>query len=170
MQSRTIEIWVGIFVALGFVALVMLAMQVSNLSSLYADEGYIITAEFENVGGLKVRSPVKMGGVRIGRIENITYDDAKYNAVVSMRIEGTFNKIPSDTSASILTSGLLGEQYIGLEPGGDDLFLGDNDKIDPGLTQSAMILERLVGQFLYNMANEGTSSNNSSTGEQDETN
>ncbi len=165
MQSRTVEIWVGIFVAFGFAALVMLAMQVSNLSSLYANEGYIITAEFENVGGLKVRSPVKMGGVRIGRIEKIVYDDEKYNAVVNMRINGEFSKIPIDTSASILTSGLLGEQYIGLVPGGEDLFLADSDKIDPGLTQSAMILENLIGQFLYNMASGETSSEKSSTGE-----
>ena len=152
MQSRMVEIWVGVFVALGFAALLMLAMQVSNLSSLYADAGYEITARFRNVGGLKVRSPIKMAGVRIGRVSRIDFDNKTYEAIVTLTIERQYDKIPTDTSASILTAGLLGEQYIGLEAGGDAEFLVKNSELNPSLTQSAVVLEQLIGKFLYNSA------------------
>jgi phospholipid/cholesterol/gamma-HCH transport system substrate-binding protein len=152
MQSRMVEIWVGVFVALGCAALLMLAMQVSNLSSLYADAGYEITARFRNVGGLKVRSPIKMAGVRIGRVSRIDFDNKTYEAIVTLTIERQYDKIPTDTSASILTAGLLGEQYIGLEAGGDAEFLVKNSELNPSLTQSAVVLEQLIGKFLYNSA------------------
>lgn len=152
MQSRIVEIWVGVFVALGFAALLMLAMQVSNLSSLYADAGYEITARFRNIGGLKVRSPIKMAGVRIGRVSRIDFDNKTYEAIVTLNIERQYDKIPTDTSASILTAGLLGEQYIGLEAGGDAEFLVKNSELNPSLTQSAVVLEQLIGKFLYNSA------------------
>jgi len=161
MQStKTVEIAVGIFVVLGFLALLMLSMKVSRLSEAFADKGYTVIVKFENIGGLTIKSPIKMSGVRVGRVANIVYDDENYQAVVNMQIEPRYQKIPIDTSASIYTAGLLGEQYIGLEPGAEDVYLADNSEIDPGLTQSAIILEQLVGQFLYNsVANSGTSSN-----------
>lgn len=157
-QSRTLEIWVGIFVVLGGAALLMLAMKVSNLSDLYADAGYVVTAKFQNVGGLKVKSPIKMGGVRIGRVVDIHFDEATFKAIVTMRIDDHYRKIPTDTSASIFTAGLLGEQYIGLEPGGEESYLQDRGEIMPGLTQSAVILEQLIGQFLYRAAADDTTS------------
>lgn len=161
MQSRTVEIWVGIFVALGCVALLILAMKVSNLSSLYTDAGYEITARFRNVGGLKVRSPVKMAGVRIGRVSHIDFDSKTYEAVVVLTIDRQYDKIPTDTSASIFTAGLLGEQYIGLEAGGDQEYLVKNSELNPALTQSAVVLEQLIGKFLYNSASgNGTAKTN----------
>jgi len=150
--TRFMEIVVGLFVALGFAALLMLAFQVSNLGTTFGEEGYTITAKFENIGGLKTKSPVKMGGVTIGRIQAIRYDDTLYQAVVTMQIQNQYRQIPLDTSASIYTSGLLGEQYIGLEPGAESLYLENNNEIDPNLTQSAVILEQLIGQFLYRAA------------------
>lgn len=152
MQSKTVEVWVGIFIALGFAALFMLAMKVSNLSSFTDDDGYEITARFENIGGLKVRSPIKMAGVIVGRVAKISFDDTAYEAIVTMSINARYNKMPADTSASILTSGLLGEQYIGLEAGGDENYLKQNDELQ--LTQSAMILENLIGQFVFDKASE----------------
>jgi phospholipid/cholesterol/gamma-HCH transport system substrate-binding protein len=152
MQSKVVEIWVGVFVALGFAALLMLAMQVSNLSSLYADNGYEVTARFRNIGGLKIRSPVKMAGVRIGRVSRIDFDSKNYEAVVTMTLERKYDKIPTDSSASILTAGLLGEQYIGLEAGGETEYLVKNSELNPSLTQSAVVLEQLIGKFLYNSA------------------
>lgn len=161
MQSRIVEIWVGVFVALGFAALLMLAMQVSNLSSLYADAGYEVTARFRNIGGLKVRSPIKMAGVHIGRVSRIDFDNKTYEAIVTMNIERQYDKIPIDTSASILTAGLLGEQYIGLEAGGEAEFLVKNSELNPSLTQSAVVLEQLIGKFLYNSASStGTAKTN----------
>jgi phospholipid/cholesterol/gamma-HCH transport system substrate-binding protein len=157
MQStKTVEIWVGIFVALGFAALFMLSMKVSHLGSLFTDQGYTVIAKFDNIGGLKVKSPVKMGGVRIGRVADIRFDDETYYAIVTMDIEHQYRQLPIDTSASIFTAGLLGEQYIGLEAGAEDEYLTDNSELDPGLTQSAVILEQLIGQFLTNMANPDT--------------
>jgi phospholipid/cholesterol/gamma-HCH transport system substrate-binding protein len=179
MQSnRTLEIWVGIFVALGFAALLMLSMKVSHLGDLFAEQGYTVTAKFDNIGGLKIKSPVKMSGVRIGRIAEIRYDDDNYQAIVTMLIDPQYDKIPYDSSAAIYTAGLLGEQYIGLTAGtgiddweddedeeldeesedsSDEVaetkyYLKDGDQLNPGLTQSAMILEQLIGQFIYNMA------------------
>ncbi len=157
MQSRrTVEIWVGIFIALGFAALLMLSMKVSHLGNVFAKEGYTVIAKFDNIGGLKVKSAVKMGGVRIGRVADIRFDDESYQAIATLHIEPQYRKIPIDTSASILTAGLLGEQYIGLEAGAEDVYLENNDQLDPGLAQSAVILEKLIGQLLYSMANKST--------------
>ena len=151
MNNRTIEIGVGLFVALGIAALFMLAMQVSNLSTIVSgdDDSYIISATFENVGGLKERAPVMVSGVRIGRVDAIDYDLEAYEAVVTLRISNAFDKFPEDTAASIFTSGLLGEQYVALEPGGSLENLGEGDRIQ--LTQSALVLEQIIGQFIYSM-------------------
>jgi len=154
--KKTVEIWVGILVVLGFAALFMLSMKVSHLGDLFIEDGYSIIASFDNIGGLKVKSPVKMGGVRIGRVSNISFDNENYEAVVTMQIESQYNKIPTDTSASILTAGLLGEQYIGLEAGAEEEYLTENTTMESGLTQSAVILEQLIGKFLYNSAENGT--------------
>lgn len=147
-QSKTLEMWVGLFVAAGLVALFFLAMKVSNLADYESDEGYVVKARFENVGSLKVRAPVSVAGVRIGRVSTIRFDPEKYQALVEMRIEPQYDNLPEDTSASILTAGLLGEQYISLSPGGMDGYLKDGSTLD--LTQSALVLENVVSKFLYN--------------------
>ncbi len=147
MQTRTIEISVGVFVALGLAALLMLSMKVSNLSRLTEGDGYRITARFANIGGLKVRAPVTMAGVRIGRVTGIDFDTDAYEALVELTIQSQYDRLPEDTSASIYTAGLLGEQYVSLEPGAEERFLKQGDEIQ--LTQSALVLERLVGQFLF---------------------
>jgi phospholipid/cholesterol/gamma-HCH transport system substrate-binding protein len=149
-NSRSMEIAVGLFVAGGLAALFMLAMQVSNLSANISSENYTVTAAFQNIGGLKVRSPVTVSGVRVGRVEAIDYDTHAYEAVVTMRIEDKYNSFPEDTSASIFTAGLLGEQYIALQPGGSEKNLKAGDRIH--LTQSALVMEQIIGQFLYNVA------------------
>jgi phospholipid/cholesterol/gamma-HCH transport system substrate-binding protein len=148
--TKTVEFVVGIFVALGLVSFFMLAMKVSNISTLGDDNGYMVTASFENIGGLTVRSAVTMAGVRIGRVKGIDFDEQTYEAVVQMSINPKYNRLPIDTSASILTSGILGEQYVGLEPGGSDEYLKQGDRIK--LTQSALVLEQLIGRFLTSMA------------------
>lgn len=154
MQSnRTIEILVGAFMAVGFVALFFLSMQVSNLSSSGGGAGYEIEARFDNIGSLKVRSPVTLAGVRIGRVGAIGFDPHTYEAVVTMRIESEYDTIPDDTFAKIFTAGLLGEQYIGLDPGGSESYLQDGGQIS--LTQSALVLEEIIGQFLFSKAQEG---------------
>ncbi len=149
-QSVAIEITVGLFVAAGMAALFVLAMKVSNLSTGSSGESYIITAAFENIGGLKVRSPVTVSGVRVGRVDAISYDFDTFEAVVQLRIENMYDSFPEDTTASIYTAGLLGEQYIALEPGGSEDNLQPGDRIQ--LTQSALVLEQMIGQFLYNTA------------------
>jgi phospholipid/cholesterol/gamma-HCH transport system substrate-binding protein len=149
-QSKTVEIAVGVFVAAGIAALFMLAMKVSNLSTSSSGESYTITAAFDNIGGLKVRSPVTVSGVRVGRVDNISYDFDTYEAVVQLRIGNEYNKFPEDTTASIFTAGLLGEQYVALEPGGSEDNIMPGDRIQ--LTQSALVLEQMIGQFLYNTA------------------
>ena len=149
MKTRTVEIWVGVFVALGIGALFMLAMQASNLASISRSDGYVLFAAFENVGGLKVRSPVTVSGVRVGRVEAINYDYSTFEAVVSLRINDDHDGFPEDTSASIYTSGLLGEQYIALEPGGSLENLTDGDRVQ--MTQSALVMEQIIGQFLYSV-------------------
>lgn len=154
MHSRIVETWVGLFVAAGLAALLMLSLQVSNLSSFSSDEGYTVKARFDNIGSLKVRSPVKMAGVLIGRVSDISVDSQTFEAVVSIKIDSSFDQLPADSSASIFTAGLLGEQYIGVEPGGDIEFLKDGDQIM--LTQSALILEQMIGQFLFSKASGGT--------------
>jgi len=153
VQTRTVEIAVGAFVAAGLGALFVLAMKVSSIGAFDAAEGYELVARFDNVGGLKVRAPVTVGGVRVGRVVAIDYDMDTYEAVVRMRIDRRYDRFPIDTSASILTAGLLGEQYVGLEPGGEERYLGDGDRIR--FTQSALVLEKIIGQFLYSRAAEG---------------
>lgn len=149
-NSRTLELMVGLFVALGIAALLMLSLKVSNLSSLWGNNEYEVSAYFSNVGGLKVKSPVKLGGVKVGSISEINYDDSKYQALVKMKINARYTKIPQDTSAVVYTAGLLGEQYIGLEPGGDEQFLKNGSRMS--LTQSAVILEQLISRVLYQFA------------------
>ncbi|KPJ93825.1 MAG: outer membrane lipid asymmetry maintenance protein MlaD [Gammaproteobacteria bacterium SG8_11] len=151
-QSKMVQMWVGIFVAIGIASLFMLAMKVSNISAFADTEGYELTLNFSNIGGLKVRSPVTMAGVVIGRVSEIGFDKEIYEAEVKVKIENRYDNIPEDTSASIFTSGLLGEQYIGLEPGGSDTFLKEGDRFK--LTQSAVVLEQLIGQFLVSKASE----------------
>ena len=138
------------FVAAGIAALFMLAMKVSNLGDLTEESGYELIAEFENIGGLKVRSPVTMAGVRVGRVTNITLDPQTFDAKVTLNMYPQFDNIPLDTSASIYTSGLLGEQYIGLVAGAEDESLKNGDVIT--LTQPALVLEQVIGQFLYSKA------------------
>lgn len=150
MATRMMEIWVGVFVAAGIAALFVLAMKVSNLGSVSGGEGYTVRANFDNIGGLKVRSPVAASGVRVGRVSDIGYNSSTYRAEVTMLIDAKFDQFPADTSASIFTAGLLGEQYIGLDPGGDEEFLKEGDRIS--MTESAVVLERLIGQFLYSKA------------------
>ena len=152
-QTKTTELLVGMFVAAGIAALFVLAMKVSNLSTFTQTDTYTVTAHFENIGGLKVRSPVTVGGVRVGRVSAIDYDTQRYEAVVSLELDGKYDNFPDDTSASIYTAGLLGEQYIGLEPGGSPDVLVDGAEIE--LTQSALIMEKLVSKFLFNKAAEG---------------
>ncbi|NBS15538.1 MAG: outer membrane lipid asymmetry maintenance protein MlaD [Gammaproteobacteria bacterium] len=152
--SKMLEIWVGVFVALGLLGLFFVAMEVSNLGEFRSAEGsYRIKAHFGNIGGLRVRAPVSMAGVTVGRVERIGFDEQRYEAVVDIRVDPAFKKLPEDTSASILTAGLLGEQYIGLSPGGSDVYLGEGDEIE--LTQSALVLEQLISRFLFNKAEEG---------------
>jgi phospholipid/cholesterol/gamma-HCH transport system substrate-binding protein len=149
-QSKTLEMWVGAFVALGVVALFFLAMRVSNLSDYQSGDGYLIKARFDNIGSLKVRAPVSMAGVRIGRVSAIGFDKQRYQAVVEMHIDSQYNGLPEDTSAKILTAGLLGEQYIALEAGGTDEMLKDGSEIE--LTQSSLVLEEVISKFLYSKA------------------
>lgn len=151
-NKRAIELAVGVFVALGLGAVALLAFRVSNLTTTEVSNPYQVQARFDNIGGLKTRAPVTMAGVRIGRVRGISFDNDRYQALVTMDIDGRYERIPIDTSASILTSGLLGEQYVGMEPGGAEEYLRHGDNIQ--LTQSAMVLERLIGQFLYGKAAE----------------
>ncbi|NEX19172.1 outer membrane lipid asymmetry maintenance protein MlaD [Thiorhodococcus mannitoliphagus] len=151
-KRQNVELMVGAFVALGLVALFFLAMKVSNLSLSAGGEGYVLTARFTNVGSLKVRAPVTMAGVRIGRVESLRFDKTTYMAVVTMRVDAGIDAIPEDTFANIFTSGLLGEQYIGLEPGGSTDYLQDGGEI--AHTQSALVLEQMIGQFLFKKAGE----------------
>jgi phospholipid/cholesterol/gamma-HCH transport system substrate-binding protein len=150
LQKKSTEIMVGMFVAAGIAALFMLAMKVSNLSDFTDEAGYQVIAEFENIGGLKVRSPVTMAGVRVGRVADIRLDSETYNARVTLNLYPDFKSIPTDTSASIFTAGLLGEQYIGLEAGAEEEFLQDGDVLD--LTQPALVLEQVISQFLFSKA------------------
>lgn len=146
-QTKAVEIGTGAFVALGFAALFFLTTQTTNLQAF--DNGYYdVTARFENIGGLKVRSPVSMAGVKIGRVESITFDPEQFNAVVTLRIDARYDSLPEDTDASILTSGLLGSQYIGLQAGGSDIYLEQGSELL--FTQSAVVLENLIGKFLVN--------------------
>lgn len=148
MNARTLETLVGFFVLLFFLAMFILAMKVSNLASLTGGGGYSVVAYFENVGGLKRRAPVSASGVHVGQVSDIEYDRETFRAKVTLTIDKEFFEFPLDTNASIYTAGLLGEQYIGLDPGGDDTYLVDGDEIE--LTQSALVLEKLIGNVLVN--------------------
>jgi phospholipid/cholesterol/gamma-HCH transport system substrate-binding protein len=145
-NRKTIEMWVGAFVFVGIAALVWLAFRVGNLTTTDVANGYHVEARFENIGSLKVRSAVTLAGVRVGRVVQINTDPDTYQAIVVMNIDGRYNNLPTDTSASILTAGLLGEQYIGLEPGGAEEYLKEGSRIK--LTQPAMVLEKLIGRVL----------------------
>lgn len=172
MTTRVTEIWVGIFIAAGLASLLMLAMKVSNLSSFSGNDGYIIEARFEDISGLKVRSAVTMAGVKIGKVSDISFDKNTFEAIVSIVIDKQYNTLPIDSSASIYTAGLLGEKYIGLEPGGgtgdcDEFSFDDSGKLVMSdskqgeceqtvlaqgskikLTQDSLVLEKLISQFI----------------------
>ena len=149
MDRIKLDAWVGIFVALGLIAFMGLAMKVGNLTSNDIKTTYYVTANFENIGGLKQRAPVKSAGVVVGRVDSIVFDTKMYEAIVTMSIDERY-VFPKDTFANIYTAGLLGEQYIGLEAGGDPDNLEANDKIIQ--TQDAVVLEKLISQFLYSQA------------------
>ena len=152
MNRSILDLWVGFFVLLGVAALMFLALKVGNLSSAHMAETYVLEAKFDNIGGLKVRGPVKSAGVVVGRISDIKFDSASYEAVVLMNIDGRY-QFSKDTFASVLTAGLLGEQYIGLDAGGDEKMLKAGDKVSK--TQSAVVLEKLISQFLFSKAADG---------------
>ena len=149
-HSKTQDTMVGLFVAVGIAALFYLALQISNLGSYSSGESYSIIARFQNSGGLKVKSPVSVAGVRIGRVASITLDKESHEAIVEMRIEEQYNNLPDDSSASIYTAGLLGEQYISIDPGSSDDYLKDKSTLD--ITSSAIVLEEMIGKFMMNKA------------------
>ena len=152
MNRSAIDLWVGVFVVLGIGALLFLALKVGNLATFSSSEAYSVQARFANIGGLKVRAPIKSAGVVVGRVADIRFDNESYEALVSMNLDAHY-QFPRDTTAKILTSGILGEQYIGLEAGGDGVMLKNGDRLR--LTQSAVVLENLISQFLFNKAAEG---------------
>lgn len=149
LQQRTIETIVGIFILAGILALLVLALKVSGLTSYVGNQGYFVTATFDNIGGLKARAPVTVAGVRIGKVVAIDLDPKTYQADVKLYIEDKYNDIPTDSSARILTEGLLGSNYISLSPGFKDTFLKNGGVIEN--THPALILENLIGQFLFSM-------------------
>ena len=153
MNRATLDLWVGVFVTLGIAAILFLSLKVGNLLTVSHDPGYRLVAEFDNIGGLKLRAPVKAAGVVVGRVEAVQLDPKTYQAVVTMRIDRGY-EFSKDTIASILTSGLLGEVYIGLDSGGDTQMLGDGGRI--AKTQSAIVLEKLIGQFMFDKAASGS--------------
>lgn len=152
MSRKTLDLWVGVFVAIGLGALLFLSLKVANLSSFSGGPTYLVKARFDNIGGLKVRAAVKSAGVVVGRVTDIRFDNQTFEAEVTMSVDGTY-QFPRDTSAKILTSGLLGEQYVGLAAGGDTVNLKTGDTVK--ITQSAVVLENLISQFLYSKAAEG---------------
>jgi phospholipid/cholesterol/gamma-HCH transport system substrate-binding protein len=152
MERSMLDLWVGLFVVAGFIALTILALKVGNMGSFGGTETYQLSAPFTNIGGLKPRAAVKSSGVVVGRVTDITFDNEKFMAKVTMNIEKRY-KFPKDTSASILTAGLLGEQYVGLESGAEEAMLAGGDTVK--LTQSAVVLEKLISQFMYSKAAEG---------------
>lgn len=153
MSKNRLDLWVGLFVLAGVAALLFLALKVGSMNAVNVSEGYEVVAAFDNIGGLKARAPVKSAGVVVGRVSDIRFDSEAYEALVTLRIDKRY-PFPKDTSAAILTSGLLGEQYISISAGGDSVKLKDQDRIK--ITQSAVVLENLIGQFLYGKAQEGT--------------
>ena len=155
MKRTTVDLWVGLFVIGGLVALLVLALKVGNATTVSASQGYRVMTEFQNIGGLKPRAPVKSAGVVVGRVESIGFDNKKFLARVTLLVDKKY-QFPTDSSASILTAGLLGEQYIGLDGGGEEVMLKDGEQMK--LTQSAMVLEKLIGRFFASKAAEGPSS------------
>ena len=149
MERTTIDLWFGAFVTAGFVALLVLALKVGNLGAERATETYRVESRFDNIGGLKVRGPVRSAGVLVGRVADIRFDNESYQAQVTLALDKRY-AFPKDTTASILTSGLLGETYVGLDAGADDKKLAQGDRIT--ITQSAVVLEKLIGQFLFSKA------------------
>lgn len=149
MQRATLDLWVGFFVAVGLAAMLFLALKVGNMGAFDSAKTYEVKASFENIGGLKARAPVKSAGVVVGRVGDIRFDTQTYEASVTLKLDARY-PFPRDSSASIMTSGLLGEQYVALEAGGDEKMLANGDRLK--LTQGAVVLENLIGQFLYNKA------------------
>ncbi|TDK62564.1 outer membrane lipid asymmetry maintenance protein MlaD [Sapientia aquatica] len=156
MQNKSLDFWVGLFVLLGAAALLFLALRVGNMSSFSLNNSYAVTTKFDNIGGLKPRAAVKSAGVVVGRVGSIQFDDKTFQAQVTLQMDSRY-QFPKDSSAKILTSGLLGEQYIGIEPGGDVNNLVAGDKIK--MTQSAIVLENLISQFLFSKAADGKEEN-----------
>jgi phospholipid/cholesterol/gamma-HCH transport system substrate-binding protein len=152
MNRSAIDLWVGVFVVAGVAGLLFLALKVGNLATFSNSQTYQVQAKFANIGGLKARAPVKSAGVVVGRVADVRFDNESYEALVSINIDFNY-QFPRDTTAKILTSGILGEQYIGLEAGGDGVMLKNGDRLR--LTQSAVVLENLISQFLFNKAAEG---------------
>ena len=152
MNRSTLDAWVGLFVTIGIAAILFLALKVGNLVSFGSTPGYRLSANFDNIGGLKLRAPVKAAGVTVGRVEDVKLDPTTYQALVTIKIDHGY-EFTTDTIASILTSGLLGEVYVGLDAGGDTKMLADGGRI--AKTQSAVILEKLIGQFLFDKAATG---------------
>ncbi len=153
MERTKLDLWVGLFVCAGIGALLILAMKVGNMASIgVGNDTYTLIAQFDNIGGLKPRAPVRSAGVVVGRVTSIGFDNTRFNARVTLSIDNEI-KFPKDTTASILTTGLLGEQYIGFEAGGDSANLANGETLK--LTQSAVVLEKLISQFLYSKAAEG---------------
>ena len=155
MEHSKNDVWVGLFVLIGAVAILFLALQSANLLSLSLQPTYRVVAKFDNIGGLKRQAAVKSAGVVVGRVESISFDDKSYQARVTLALENRY-AFPKDSSLKVLTSGLLGEQYIGVEAGADEKSIAPGDTITA--TQSAVVLENLIGQFLYNKAADGASS------------
>lgn len=150
--TNTQDTLIGLFVAAGIAGLFFLALQVSNLSTFIEQDSYTVIARFDNSGGLKVKSPVSAAGVKIGQVSSISFDPGTYQSVVKMSIYSQYDNLPSDTTASVFTAGLLGEQYVSLEPGGSEEYLKEGSNIE--ITQSAIILEKAIGQFLFKSAEE----------------
>ena len=151
MERTTIDLWFGAFVTAGFVALMVLALKVGNLGAERATEVYRVEARFDNIGGLKARGPVRSAGVLVGRVQDIHFDNERYQASVTLALDKRY-QFPKDTTASILTSGLLGETYVGLDAGGDSKMLAAGDRIQ--ISQSAVVLEKLISQLLFSKAQE----------------
>lgn len=159
MQKKSLDVWVGMFVLLGAAALLFLALKAGNMSSFSFNPTYQVIGKFDNIGGLKPQAPVKSAGVVVGRVADIRFDDKTFQASVVLNLDTAY-QFPKDSSLKILTSGLLGEQYIGISPGGDVKNLANGDKISS--TQSAVVLEDLISQFLYSKAADGGGNNNGS--------
>ena len=152
MERKTMDFWVGLFILMGFAAMLMLALRVGNFGGDRVKDTYSVQARFENIGNLKSKAPVKSAGVLVGRVTEIHFDNEKFQAVATLTLDKKY-VFPKDSSASILTSGLLGEVYIGLDAGGDDKNLVAGDKVK--ITQSAVVLEKLIGQLLFSKASDG---------------